>query len=980
MRTRNTFFLALFIILISSGVIYPQSFAGGFNFYLPPYDSTTQYFLPAFPIKEIKDFISINADGHFSIKDESIRFWGGNLVAAGAFPDTSRTGYIAGRLRKMGFNLIRFHHIDNPWNSNSLLEYQKDTRHLNPVTLNKLEKLIASLKDNGIYIDMNLNVSRTFAKADGVPEADSLVEYAKGITQFDPYLIQLQKEYAAQLLTHTNPYTGLALVDDPVMAMVEIANENSLYRIWRDGNLKPLADGGWLTYYHTAMLDSAWNKYLSDKYTTTVNLAGKWNVGVSHDGGKNQVQNSGFEDGTSHWQFELHEGAQAVMSVDNTNPYAGNNSAKINVTKITGTDWHLQWKQTGFVFQKDSLYSVIFAARSDRNTVITVGVMRDTSPYTYYSGTSFEITNKWAVYSFTFKSPENSSGYGRLTFEFPQTGNYWFDEIKVGSPITEGLLAGESIENNNVKRIAFSECLSYTDNRVKDMSDFYISLQKNYFKTMRDYLVNTLGVKVPIVGTNWNSGPADISIQNTMDYIDNHSYYDHPSFPGTPWSSYDWNITNTSMSANSGAGTIPSLFAGSATMGKPYTISEYNHPFPNRYQSEAPLFICAYSSFHYADAIMFFEYNSSETWTEDKVENYFSINRNNVMMSLMPSCAYAFRNNLIKPADETIELNYSDDFVKLMPKNDDGSWNYSLYPQKIALTHAVRNSSFESSESTNFSLLPAEPVNPYKTDTDEIIYNTRGLLTVNTPCFESITGYLYDFPGANTGRMTLKSADDFGAITWLSLTGDSLLSAERSLLTVSSKIQNTNMIWDGNTTIHDNWGSAPTQILPLDIILKLNIMADSLRVYSLNTTGKENKSQSVLYLPSAGNNFEININQSESKTLWYGIEKYGVGTTDVIENDVLPSDYYLGQNYPNPFNPTTNFSFRIPVSAGTSVTTLKIYDVLGKEIATVINGELAPGEYNISYSAAGQKLASGVYYYTLRSGGYTATRKMVVLK
>jgi hypothetical protein len=980
MEIKYSMFLSLFIVLIFSSFSYPQSFSGGFNFFLPPDDTTTQNFLPVFPVNKIKDFISINSEGHFSAGNSQIKFWGGNLVSAGAFPDTSKAGYIAGRLRKMGFNLIRFHHIDNPWGNNSLFEYQKDTRHLNPLTLQKLEYLIASLKKNGIYINMNLNVSRTFNKADGVPAADSLVEFSKGVTQFDPFLIQLQKEYAAQLLKHINPYTGLALVDDPVMAMVEIANENSLYRIWRDGNLKPLAEGGWLTYYHTAMLDSAWNKYLSDKYTSTNNIAEKWNIGVSHDGGKNQVINPGFENNFSSWRLELHEGAKADTVIDNVNPYAGNNSAKINVINVTGTDWHLQWKQVGFKLIKDSLYSIIFAARGDRNATITVSVMRDTNPYTYYSGTSFELTPAWAVYSFTFRAPENNSGYGRLTFQFTQTGNYWFDEIKLGSPVIEGLLAGESLENNNIKRIGFSDCLQYSDNRVKDMSDFYISLQKNYFNSMKEYLAKTLGVKVPIVGTNWNSGAADLSIQNTMDYIDNHSYYDHPSFPGVPWSSDDWYITNTSMAANTDAGTIPALFAGSATAGKPYTISEYNHPFPNRYQSEAPLFISAYSSFHYADAIMFFEYNSSENWDDDKVENYFSINRNNVLMSLMPSCAYAFRNNLVKPANETIELNYSNDFIKLMPKKDDGTWNFSLYPQKIALTHAIRNGSFENTDATDFSSLPAEPVNPYKTDTDEITYNTRGLLTVNTPCFAGITGFLNNFPGTAAGNMSLKSADGFGTVTWLSLTGDSLSSTGKSLITVSSKIQNTNMIWDGNTTIHNNWGSAPTQIAPLTVILKLNIKADSLKLYPLDSKGKEDKNKAVLYLPTGVNTFEVAMNQSVSKTLWYGVEKYGSGTTSVNEEDILPSDYYLGQNYPNPFNPSTNFSFRIPSSAGTTFTTLKIYDVLGKEIATVINSELSPGEYKIPYSTAVSALASGVYYYTLRSGSYSATKKMVVLK
>jgi hypothetical protein len=980
MRIKISVTVLLSAFLLAVAELSAQSFSGGFNFYLPPSDTATQKFLPSFPVIPISNFISINNEGHFVSGELPIRFWGANIVSGAAFPDTANAWFIAGRLRKTGFNLIRFHHIDNGWGNESLFDYNSNTRHLNADRLNRMEYLIAGLKKNGIYVNMNLNVSRSFKEADGVSGADSLSEFAKGVTQFDPYLIELQKEYAAQLLTHVNPYTGLALVNDPVMAMVEITNENSLYRIWRDNRLKSFADGGQLIHRHVRMLDSAWNKFLSDKYTTAGSLAAAWNQGTSTGGQQNQVKNSGFEKDTTSWEFEKHEGTSAMMLIDSSNAYAGAASVKLNILKTTGTAWHLQWKQKSLSVKKDSLYSVIFAARADRNLVVTAGVMRDNDPYTYYSGSDFTLTQEWKIYSFTFKAPEENVGYGRLTFQFTQTGTCWFDEISLGSPVVEGLLAGETIEAGNIRRIDFSERHRFSDNRVKDMSGFYITLQKRYFNMMKEYLVNTLGVKVPVVGTNWNTGPADLSIQDEMDYIDNHAYFDHPNFPNIPWSSYDWNIVNISMAGHAEAGTIPYLFSGIAKAGKPYTISEYNHPFPNRYQSEAPLFIAAYSSFHDADGIMFFEYNSANEWVPDKISSYFSIHRNNVMMALMPSCAYAFRNKYISGAKETLLIDYTDEDIKLMPKNDNGQWDFSLLPRKLSLIHAVRNNSFNSSSTTDFSSLPGEPSNPYKTDTEEITYNTNGLLTVDAPKFAGITGHINTFPSAKAGSMTIKTANGFGAVTWISLTGDSLSSAEKSLITVSSKIQNTSMIWDGTTTIHDHWGTAPTQVFPLNLTLELNVYADSIRIYPLGTKGEENINSSALYYPVRANTFEVVIDQSASKTLWYGLEKYGNGVTDVKETSALPAGFYLGQNYPNPFNPSTNFNFTIPVSAGTSLTTLRIYDVLGKEVATVINRELSPGKYNITYSVSDNALASGVYYYTLRSGEFTKTKKMVVLK
>ncbi len=98
----------------------------------------------------------------------------------------------------------------------------------------------------------------------------------------------------------------------------------------------------------------------------------------------------------------------------------------------------------------------------------------------------------------------------------------------------------------------------------------------------------------------------------------------------------------------------------------------------------------------------------------------------------------------------------------------------------------------------------------------------------------------------------------------------------------------------------------------------------------------------------------------------------------------IPVKYDLQQNYPNPFNPTTNFEFRI---AEFGLVSLKIYDLLGREVATVIEKELPPGEYCIPFSAEGMasphshfSLASGVYFYQLKAGNFVETKKLLLLK
>ena len=125
------------------------------------------------------------------------------------------------------------------------------------------------------------------------------------------------------------------------------------------------------------------------------------------------------------------------------------------------------------------------------------------------------------------------------------------------------------------------------------------------------------------------------------------------------------------------------------------------------------------------------------------------------------------------------------------------------------------------------------------------------------------------------------------------------------------------------------------------------------------------------------------------------ITTYGYGTTKtstlvyaningiefgemVTSADDLPNEidgYNLNQNYPNPFNPSTKIKFKL---AETVFTSLKVYDVLGNDVATLFNEEKPAGEYEIDFDAFG--LTSGVYFYQLKAGSFIDTKKMILIK
>ncbi len=104
----------------------------------------------------------------------------------------------------------------------------------------------------------------------------------------------------------------------------------------------------------------------------------------------------------------------------------------------------------------------------------------------------------------------------------------------------------------------------------------------------------------------------------------------------------------------------------------------------------------------------------------------------------------------------------------------------------------------------------------------------------------------------------------------------------------------------------------------------------------------------------------------------------GIGITQISAE--IPRYYTLFQNYPNPFNPVTKIRFSIPSFAETTrrVVSLKIYDILGKEIAVLVNEILTPGTYEVGWNAS--NFSSGIYFYSLFTDNYTQTRKMVIVK
>ncbi|MGC9327929.1 MAG: hypothetical protein ACP5I1_09870 [Candidatus Hinthialibacter sp.] len=228
-------------------------------------------------------------DGRFvKPNGERFRIWGINFSSNACFPAKEDAPQIAAYIARCGINCIRFHHMDNP--STDFLEGNpENSRTLNPDQLDRLDFLIHELKKRGIYTNLNLNVARRFMEGDGVHDAE-LLGYAKGVTYFNPRIIELQKEFARQLLTHYNPYTKSTYCHEPAVVIVEIVNENSLVESWFSGRLRgentQKYPGTWsdIPASYEQELTDLYNKWLPEHVSKEDLAAIAKEAGVESDG------------------------------------------------------------------------------------------------------------------------------------------------------------------------------------------------------------------------------------------------------------------------------------------------------------------------------------------------------------------------------------------------------------------------------------------------------------------------------------------------------------------------------------------------------------------------------------------------------------------------------------------------------------------------------------------------------------------------
>jgi hypothetical protein len=161
------------------------------------------------------------------------RFWGTNFNSGACFPPKDHAPKVAKRLAMMGINMVRFHQMDAEWSRPGIFEFAKgpllkDTQTLDPRSMDLLDHFIYCLKEEGVYVYMDLLTYRRYREGDGVENAGILHDAAP-YNLYNRRMIELQKKFNRDIFNHYNPYTKLEYKNDPCIVLAEMINETSFY-------------------------------------------------------------------------------------------------------------------------------------------------------------------------------------------------------------------------------------------------------------------------------------------------------------------------------------------------------------------------------------------------------------------------------------------------------------------------------------------------------------------------------------------------------------------------------------------------------------------------------------------------------------------------------------------------------------------------------------------------------------------------------
>ncbi len=740
-------------------------------------------------------------NSHFYRGTQRVRIWGVNLSFGANFPTHEDASQVAMRLAAAGVNSVRCHHMDTSrwprgiWNA-------EDGRTLAPEAMDRLDYFINELAQRGLYTNINLHVGRAHSQYLGLPETNRDYDKMAGI--FTPALVDAQKRYARDLLSHVNAYRHVRYADDPAIAFVEISNEDSLFMWSAEETLRTLPP------HYAQILRGQFNTWLRRRHDSDAALRAAWSQGTQPLG-ENLLQNGTFVSWNqqrgipSHWNLEQHEGCRASLSLNH-------GMMRAVVGNADDTGWHLQINQGNLALTEGRYYTVSFESAADQSRQISCSVGQAHEPWSNLGlSRQVQLTTDAQRFSFGFVATADESN-ARISFAFGgDTTSFALARVELRPGGQVGLAHGESLSDRTITLFRDHE----SHPRVLDRMMFLAETEKAYFDGMRAFIKNDLDCKALVTGTVV-FGPLGLYGQSDMDFIDSHAYWQHPRFPGRPWDAGNWTIEQVPMTDHPEQATLFRI-AAERLAGKPFTLSEYNHPAPMDAQAECVPMVASFAAAQDWDGVWLYTYShSGDDWGREHLNSYFDIDTNPAKWGFMRAGAAMFVEEAVSPLPgiagiriaqpeerlqqlAALHLQHDRDMLGVLVQTSQGAITRQSMLQYRCLP------SYEPQPS--FTLI--KPVHMTKIEWSPGATG-RGSYRATSRA-QAYTGHAKQASAATNGSIQIVSPD------FVALTVTPLEHTETLLVTACGRCENTGMQFsDDRRTVGHNWGQAPVRIEPVD--------------------------------------------------------------------------------------------------------------------------------------------------------------------
>jgi hypothetical protein len=486
-----------------------------------------------------------------------------------------------------------------------------------------------------------------------------------------------------------------------------------------------------------------------------------------------------------------------------------------------------------------------------------------------------DIGPEWRTVRRTFVSSEGDPN-GRITFTDLEPGTYEIAAVSLRPGGIVGLEPGQSLEDDSVPVLKHGE-MNVTPAARRDFIDFLWDTERDYWWGMYRFLKDELKVQALVAGTQLSYSP--VHVQAGLDFIDAHSYWQHPRFPGRPWDRRNWFVRNVAL-VNSAPGTLGGL-AARRVYGKPFTVSEYNHPAPLQYEAEGFPMLAAFGAFQDWDALYSFAYCHNDRFEPRRVESYFDIKASTVKLVHQVACSAMFLRGDVGPARGRGFVHLPRERERQILGDSLSAWGLAARPAGWAgvypLFHRVGFVIDEAAPPSISDPLPPELGDVYESNTKEIRWDVSqkgaGVFTVNAPRVKLFTG----FPSGRTfdlGGVVLaigKTRLGWATVTMTCIEGEGFGQPGRILIAATGAMQNTGAalqdLGGGRVTLSDQWGTEPIQCEGVPAAITLPVAPGRATLYPLDEAG--NRREAV---PVAAREGQALLQLGpEHKTVWYEV-------------------------------------------------------------------------------------------------------------